>query len=127
MVHIQKYAKGVDLKKCSICDQKADVYTSVHKKEPFVDGRFYECVCFTCYFTPKILEQKYNDEGLVLEEIQLDYSCENLCSSKELHESGASDTPKQAKMSVEAVRERCRKALKTKGQPKRPKASWSIS
>jgi len=115
------------LKKCQICDQKADFYTSVHRKEPFADGRLYECVCFTCFLVPKTSEQKYTKEGLISEDIELPYSCENMHSAKELHESGASDSTGQAKKCVDAVRSLCTKALKSKGLRKRPKAQWNIS
>ena len=115
------------MKRCSICQQKADLYTTVHKKEPFVDGRNYEFVCFTCYFVPKILEQKYAPDGSVAEDIELPYSCEHLCSPKELCDSGAADSVRYAKTCVEAVQKVCSKSLKSKGVRKRPKASWNLS
>jgi hypothetical protein len=114
------------LKKCQICDQKADFYTSVHRKEPFADGRLYECVCFTCFLVPKTSEQKYTKEGLISEDIELPYSCENMHSAKELYESGASDSIRQAKICVEAVEKLRSKSLKPKTARKRPKASWNI-
>lgn len=114
------------MKKCQICGQKADLYTSVHKKEPFADGRLYDCVCFTCHMVPKISEQKYRPDGLIEEDMELPYSCENLHTAKELHESGASDNIRQAKICADAVGSLCLKALKSKGSRKRPKAQWNI-
>jgi hypothetical protein len=113
------------LKKCQICDQKADLYTSVHKKEPFADGRLYDLVCFTCYFVPKTVDQKYTPEGYVAEDLELPYSCENLHTPKELHGAGTSDSAKHAGVCVEAVRSICQKALKSKDPRKRPKALWN--
>ena len=115
------------MKRCQICDQKADVYTQVHKKDPFADGRLYDCVCFTCYFVPKIMEQSYAKDGSVSEDKELEYSCLNLCSPKELHEMGAADSLRQAKNSVDAVSKLCLKALKNKSHRIRPKPSWNVS
>lgn len=114
------------MKKCQICGQKADLYTPVHRKEPFADGRLYDCVCFTCHMVPKTSEQKYRPDGLIEEDIDLPYSCENLHDPKDLHESGASDSIRQARTCVEAVRSLCAKSLKSKGPRKRPKPQWNI-
>lgn len=114
------------MKKCSICAQKADLYTKVHRKEPFADGRLYECVCFTCYFVPKISDQKYDAHGRISEETELGYSCESICGAAELHGSGASDSLRQAKNCVEAVQKLCSKSLKNKKPRKRPETSWYL-
>jgi len=111
---------------CPVCDQKMDLYTTAHKSHPFVDGRVYPSMCFTCFFVPRVVRQTYDSNGLVVDEIDVPYSCDDLCTPKELHDSGASDTLKQAKSSVEAVVGKCRRGLKAKGKPSRPKASWSI-
>lgn len=102
------------------------MYTTAHKKEPFADGRNYDCVCFTCYFVPKVMEQRYAADGSVAEETHLPYSCEHLCEAKELYHSGAADTLKQAKTCVEEVTKLCSKAKGTKTAKKRPQASWNI-
>lgn len=111
---------------CEVCGQKTDIYTGVHKKFPFVDGRNYSLVCFTCYFVPKIKEQKYTSEGSVLEDLNLPYSPQNLCTAGELHELGASDTLKQAKTSVEAVQKACKGVRSPKKPTVRPEASWNV-
>jgi len=115
------------MKRCSICSQKTDIYTAIHKKEPFVDGRNYEVVCFTCYFVPKVLDQKYAPDGSVSEDIELSYSCENLCTPKELSDSGAADSVRCAKICAEAVKSLCARALKVKTQRNKPRASWIVS
>ena len=114
------------MKRCSICEQRADIYTATHRKEPFADGRLYDTVCFTCYFVPKTVEQKYSSDGSVSEEVEFPYSCELLYSAKELHESGAADSTRQAKVCVEAVKKLAFKSLKQKHPRKRPKPSWNI-
>lgn len=117
----------MSLKNCSVCGQKADIYTTIHKGSPFVDNKNHPVVCFTCYFVPKLLEQRYGEDGAVLEEKELEYGCKNLHTPKELYESGASDTLKQAKVSVDAVRNLCKKVRTSKKPSKRPLASWNIA
>lgn len=114
-------------KNCSVCGQKADIYTTSHKNHPFVDNRNYPVVCFTCYFVPKVLEQRYKQDGSVLDETELEYGCRNLHTPKELYESGASDTLKQAKISVEAIRNLCKRAKTLKKPNIRPMAVWNIA
>lgn len=111
---------------CEVCGQKTDIYTSVHKKFPFVDGRNYPVVCFTCYFVPKTKEQKYTSEGSVLEDLDLPYSPQNLCTAREVYEQGGSDTLKQAKTSVEAVQKVCKGVRPPKKPIGRPEASWNV-
>lgn len=92
-----------------------------------MNNQTYELVCFTCYFVPKTIEQKYNSQGLVIEEKELPYSVDNLSTPQELYRDGASDTLKQAKISVEAVKNACKKLKKPLKNPlSRPKASWNI-
>lgn len=114
------------MKRCQICAQKADLYTKIHRKEPFADGRLYDCVCFTCYFVPKTSEQKYDADGRIEQEIDLGYSCENLCEPGYLHGSGAADSLRQAKTCVDSVRALCVKSLKNKKPRRRPETSWSL-
>lgn len=105
-----------------------DVWTTAHKNQPFVDDNTYPLMCFTCYHVPRTVEQKYSKDGSVSEEVELPYSCENLHTARELHESGAADSQKQAKTSLEAVSRLCAsvRAGKKKIQKKRPPASWNV-
>lgn len=112
--------------KCPMCGQKMDMYTTVHKNVPFVDNKTYARLCFTCYFVPTVLEQKYDKNGNVSEELEVPYSFKNLSSPKDLYESGAADTLKQAKICVEAVKNACLKAKEDKKPRSRPKADWNI-
>lgn len=113
------------MKICKMCNQKTDVWTTVHRNLPFIDNKLYSEMCFTCYFVPKLVEQKYNKEGNIIEEAPLPYSCENLHTAKELFEQGTSDSLKYAKNCVSAVENSCKKCKKNK--PKnRPSATWNI-
>lgn len=119
--------KSCRKKICDICGSLVDIYTSVHSKNKFIDYNFYEKVCFTCYFVPKIIDQKYNQEGLVLEENELEYCCENLNTPKELISAGNAESLKEAKRSHEAVVELCKKVKKNKSKISRPKADWKLT
>jgi len=103
-----------------------DIWTTVHKNQPFVDNKMYPAVCFTCYHVPKISRQKYNSDGSVSEDVPLPYSCENLSSAKELHESQTADSLRQAKISVDAVIKLCERVKPDKKTKSRPAASWNV-
>lgn len=103
-----------------------DIYTNVHKNLPFVDGRLYSHVCFTCFFVPKTMNQTYDQKGNISEEIDLDYSCSNLNTANEIYNQGASDTLNQAKRSLESVKKACESAIGVKKQKSRPVASWNM-
>jgi hypothetical protein len=90
--------------KCPICNQKSDLFVSSHKDKPFVDNKLYPKICFTCFCVPKTIQQKYNKEGLLSEEIHLEYCIKNLHNAKELFEQGSADTMAQAKRCVNAVK-----------------------
>lgn len=111
---------------CEVCGQKTDVYTGVHKKHPFVDGRNYGAVCFTCYFVPKTTDQKYDKDGSLEEEVSLPYSCQHLQTARDLHDQGASDTLRYAQACVEAVKGVCKGVRPPKKPTKRPEASWNV-
>lgn len=113
-------------KVCEVCGQKTDIYTGAHKKSPFVDGKNYAVVCFTCFFVPKISHQKYRADGSLEEEAELPYSCQNLMSAKEVFDQGAADSLGSARKSVEAVSEACRGVRPPKKTQKRPEPSWNV-
>jgi len=114
------------MKKCDICEQKTDIYTTAHKNMPFIDGKMYSLVCFTCYFVPKVLEQKYDKDQLIIEEIVLPYCCDNTHTAKELCEQGSAETIKKAKICLDAVKKVCSKMNKIKKIIHRPIASWNV-
>jgi hypothetical protein len=113
-------------RKCPLCGQKLDMYTTAHKNFPFVDERTYPSMCFTCYFVPKTEEQKYNADGTISESIEIPYDHRSLHTAKELHDSGASESLSYAKKCVQAVMEACKGVKDGKKIKTRPKASWNI-
>lgn len=113
-------------KLCSICGQKLDIYTSVHKQHPFIDGKLYPFVCFTCFFVPKIEDQKYNKSGDVGEEIELQYCCQNINKAEELYKQGTADSLRMAKICVDSVKRMCSSAKPSKKPIFRPKPDWNI-
>lgn len=113
-------------KLCSICYQKMDIWTNVHKNSPYADGQNYPLVCFTCYFVPKILEQTYDRNGYIKENLEIPYSCENLNTPQELLRLGSADSIKYAKKSVASVIQLCSKSKKINKNIVRPKACWNI-
>lgn len=48
---------------CQICGAETDVIVSAYRNHPFIDGRCYQELCFTCYEVPKVSEyfEEYND------------------------------------------------------------------
>ena len=90
--------------KCPICQQKSDLFVTSHKNKPFVDNKLYPKICFTCFSAPKTMLQKYKEDGSVKEEIELEYSADNLYSAKELFEAGSADNLNQAKNCIKAIK-----------------------
>jgi len=106
---------------------KMDLWTGVHKNVPFVDKKNYAAMCFTCFFVPKIAEQRYAKDGSLEDEVELPYSCENLSTPKELLDSGAAESLRQAKASAEGVAAACKGIRQDKKPAKRPEPSWNIA
>jgi hypothetical protein len=114
------------LRKCDVCGSLVDIYTNCHAKNKFIDYKFYEKVCFTCYHVPKIIYQKYDKEGLLVEQNELEYCCDNLNTPKELLLAGSADNLKEAKKSFESVFDLCKKVKKNKLKITKPQADWKI-
>lgn len=114
------------LRKCDICGSVLDIYTNCHAKNKFVDYNFYDKVCFICYFVPKIIDQKYDKEGQVDEDVELEYCCDNLNTPKELFYNGNAESLKEAKRSYESVLELCKKVKKNKTKIIRPPPDWKL-
>jgi hypothetical protein len=49
---------------CPICGQFIEVIVRLHAHEPFVDGRCYDMICFTCFTIPKTWE--YGRDGEII-------------------------------------------------------------
>ena len=105
-------------KLCPICDQPMDIEVTSHKNSPFVDNKTYSTMCFTCYSAPKIMKQKYDNNGYILEEIEIEYDISNLYSPKELFEQGSADSIKYAKNCVDSIKKL--KVIKNKNKKCKP-------
>lgn len=104
---------------CPICGQHMDICVTSHKNKPFIDNKFYSKMCFTCYSVPKISEQKYDDNGYIKEEVELEYNHKNLNTAEQLMHSGSADSFEQAKKCVRSVRSlKIEKEIKNKYKPK---------
>lgn len=111
--------KNIDIFPCPICSQHMDMCVTSHKNKPFVDNKTHPKMCFTCYSVPKILEQKYDEKGYIIEEKELEYSKKNLHSPEELYQEGSADSLEQAKKSVSSVKKLIlEKEIKNKIKPK---------
>lgn len=89
---------------CPICNQEMDMCVTSHKNRPFVDNKLYPKMCFTCYSVPKIIDQKYDEKGYIIEEQQLEYNHKNLHKPEEIFSQGSADSLDQAKRSVRGVK-----------------------
>jgi len=112
--------------KCDLCGQNTEMYTSCHKNNAFIDGRTYAKLCFSCFNSPKTISQKYDKNGNIKEQIELDYSCENLLTAKELYSQGSADSLKQAKISIDAVSRSCEKCAKNKNIKQVKNPDWFV-
>ena len=76
-------------------------------------------MCFTCFSVPKILKQTLDKDGNIKEEIELEYSIDNLHSAQEVFDQGSADNLNQAKRSVQSVK--ALTVLKVKKETKKNK------
>lgn len=95
---------------CPICGQYMDIYCTCHRNSPFVDDKCYPKICFVCYWVPKTIEQTYEADGSIKEEISLEYSHRNLHSPEELFHQGTAESLQEAKQCVRAVIAACKAA-----------------
>lgn len=104
---------------CPICNQKLDLCVTSHKNKPFIDNNLYPKMCFTCYSVPKTSVQKYDENGYIKEELELEYSHKNLHKPEELLGEGSAESIEQAKKSYRAVKNLpIQKDIKNKTKPK---------
>jgi hypothetical protein len=121
-IKINFKAEKKDKKKsdnCPICGQYMDLCVISHKNKPFVDNRLYPKICFTCYCVPKVSDQKYDENGYIKEEIDLEYSHKNLYKPEDLLLKGSAENIHQATKSYKAVKNlQIEKQIKNKTKPK---------
>ena len=94
----------IELPLCPICSQEMDLCVTCHKTKPFIDNKMYPQMCFGCYNTPKISDQKYDENGYIKEEIDLEYSRKNLHTPEELFFMGSVSSLEEAKKCVRGVK-----------------------
>jgi hypothetical protein len=109
----KKKHKKSDL--CPLCGQALDLYCTGNRNTPFVDGKTYSKLCFTCYNVPKTIKQVYDEEGSVVDEVDLGYSPKHLHTAKELVDLGPADNMIQARRSVAGVRSAIKMAKLKRG------------
>jgi hypothetical protein len=115
---MKKKLKKTDL--CPICEEFMDLAIISCKKTPFVDGRNYSKMCFTCWHVPKEEVQIY-DEKMKIKKIEGPfYDHIHLNSAQELVDEGSADCLKQARKSIRCVKKKC-KGLKQPIKYKKPK------
>ena len=86
--------------KCSICGisiQDSGGFTSVYSHKPFVDGKNYSLICWTCCNVPKTWET-INGEMVIYSYLSPD----RLCSVGEMMEDGWDRTT--AELSIKSVK-----------------------
>lgn len=105
---------------CPICEDYMDLVIVSCKNTPFVDGKNYPKMCFTCWHVPKEEVQIYDESGCIKEVNGPFYDHLHLNSAQELVDEGSADTLKQARKSLRCVKKIC-KGLKAPIKASRPK------
>jgi hypothetical protein len=115
---------------CPVCGQYMDFIVLSHKTKPFVDGKLYPKMCFGCFHVPQEYTITYRSDGSVENQEGPFYSHRVLETPESLFQSGATNSLKEAKKCVEAVKRSCRsvgaKAL-DKLKIKKPNADYDFN
>jgi hypothetical protein len=89
-----------------------EIICSGHSTTPYVDGRKYPEMCFTCFHVPKIWEITPSENGSEDKWEGPFFDHKHLCTPQELVEDGVAEDVKLAKKSVAAVKKRITAAKK---------------
>ena len=100
---------------CPLCGDYMDLIVKSCRHKPFIDGKTYPKICFSCWQVPKAEVQTYNDDDSIKNITGPFYDHLHLHTAKELYEEGAANTLKQARNSVRAVKAACRGLRKPVG------------
>lgn len=84
---------------CPICGQYMDFIATTYRNHPFIDGKCYKKMCFTCAHVP--MERVENEDG-----IERVFSHKHLHSAEDLYSLGSAQTLEQAERSLRGVRRR---------------------
>ena len=91
---------------CPICQSPVEIICSGFSSDPFIDGRTYDWMCFTCSQVPKSWEFDEETNELVLYH---DMDPKRLCSVKDMVDDGFEFS--EAQKSIRAVK-RCLQSTK---------------
>ena len=70
---------------CQICKRPIEVIVRFFSQDPFIDGRTYDEICFTCASVPKQSEYiKETDEWIIFDGLRAD----KLCTPEDMMEDG---------------------------------------
>jgi len=94
------------------------------RKTPFIDGKTYAKMCFTCFNVPEQEIQKYDDDGNIEEVLGPFYDHKHIRKATDMVEWGICDNLKEARACIKAVKEKC-KGMKKPITHKRPKQEFS--
>lgn len=83
---------------CPICKQPIEAIVRYFSEDPFIDGRTYSEICFTCANVPKTWEYDENGEAIFFEGRRAD----KLCTPEDLMADGWDR--KEAEISIKAVK-----------------------
>lgn len=97
-------------KDCPVCGELMDFMVVSHKNHPFVDGKCYPAICFSCYQVPKVYCYEFDKKGNIISSEGPFYNYLHLHTPEELLEIGSADSLCQAKKSVDGVTKACKKA-----------------
>jgi hypothetical protein len=109
---------------CLICGQWMDLEVISCRKTPFIDGKTYAKMCFTCFNVPEQEIQKYDDDGNIEEVLGPFYDHKHIHKATDMVEWGICDNLKEARACIKAVKEKC-KGMKKPITHKRPKQEFS--
>jgi hypothetical protein len=70
---------------CPVCKTKCEIFCTSYYQNPFIDGRKYEFICFTCSEIPKMWDFDESTSEFILYEC---LSPDRLCSVAEMMEDG---------------------------------------
>lgn len=113
---------------CHICGQHMDFCVTSFNHQPFIDGKRYKRICFTCAQVPQDYVQTYLNDNIVEQQGPF-FDWKHLCTPEELVKMGAAETLEEANRSVKAVRRKLRDIgaqVLNKLKLTRPKNSFDI-
>lgn len=108
--------------KCSICGHPFGAYTSAYRRQPFVDGRYHQEICWTCACVPKMSEffESYDDGKEIHKDYLLvynEFSASRIHTLQEMMEEGFSK--EESLRSIKAVKRAAKRYEQKKEKTKK--------